>query len=93
MIDISKETLLTVKQARRELPNRPSINTVYRWFWKGVRGGIRLESIRIGGRVYTSKEACSRFIYASSEVRADETCNREKEAIRQAQEALELYGL
>ncbi|NUP96415.1 MAG: DUF1580 domain-containing protein [Planctomycetaceae bacterium] len=32
-----------------------------RWALHGVRG-VRLETVRIGGSVYTSREALSRFI-------------------------------
>ena len=92
MIDLSKESLLTVKDARKELPGRPSINTIYRWFWKGVRG-IKLESVRVGGRVFTSKEACCRFVKASSQVPSVDERFMERDAIRQAQQFLDVAGV
>lgn len=92
MIDLDKETLLTVKQARAVLPNRPSINTIYRWFWKGVRG-IKLDSIRVGGRIFTTKEACDRFIHASSRMPTEEERFAERDAIRNARQFLDMSGI
>jgi hypothetical protein len=65
MIEISAETLLTMAQATRLRPlgrlGRPTHpSTIYRWISRGVRG-IRLESIRLGGTTYTSREALQRF--------------------------------
>jgi len=92
MIDTTRETLLTVKQARKVLPSRPSINTIYRWFWKGVRG-IKLESIRVGGRIFTTKEACERFIHASSKRPTEKERFAERDAIHQAQQYLNASGV
>jgi len=61
MIDSSTEQLLTVKEATKFFPNRPSIPSVWRWMLKGCKGVI-LESMRIGGRRYTRREACVRFL-------------------------------
>lgn len=55
------EHLLTPAEATRELPGRPSLRTVWRWMQRGVRG-IKLESVVIGGRRYTSRESGQRFI-------------------------------
>ena len=92
MINIENERLISVKEARNELPGRPSINTIYRWFWKGAYG-IRLESIRVGGRLYTSKEACSRFIYASSQLPTEEARRAKNDAIDLARQFLDASGV
>jgi hypothetical protein len=65
MIDITQENLIPLREAPRHLPPRPNgkrmhISACYRWVSRGVRG-VRLESIRIGGTTYTSKEALQRF--------------------------------
>jgi hypothetical protein len=65
MIDINTEHLLTLAQAARLRPagrqGRPTHpSTVYRWISRGLRGH-RLESIRLGGTLYTSREALQRF--------------------------------
>ena len=65
MIDIYKERLIRPVEAARVRPlgrnGRPTnVSTVYRWMLRGVRK-IKLESIRIGGSLYTSEEALQRF--------------------------------
>ena len=65
MIDIHKETLISISDTPKHLPRRSSgktvhISAVYRWISKGVRG-IRLESARIAGCTYTSLEALQRW--------------------------------
>ena len=65
MIDISNENLIPLREVPRCLPLRPTgrrihISAVYRWMARGFRG-VRLESVKIGGTTYTSKEAMQRF--------------------------------
>ncbi len=67
MIDVSREELLTLREAARLFqsgrnPGRTvSINTVYRWSLKGVRG-VRLGTIVVGGIRRTSRGAISQFL-------------------------------
>lgn len=75
MLDLNQEELLTLKAARSEFPNRPSLPTIWRWILKGSKG-IRLDSVRIGGRRYTSKQAVARFIQATT--MADRLATRPK---------------
>jgi hypothetical protein len=68
VIDITSEHLLRPSNAARELPpgrnGRPiNVSTIFRWINPGVRG-VRLEVVRIGGSVYTSREALKRFAEA-----------------------------
>ena len=65
MIDVNQEQLVPIRNVPGLLPRRPTgkrvhISAVYRWVQRGVRG-VRLESIRIGGTTYTSREALQRF--------------------------------
>jgi hypothetical protein len=65
MFDIHAEHLLTMREASRLFPGsrqgRPThVATVHRWATRGIRG-IRLEAVRIGGCLYTSREAMQRF--------------------------------
>jgi hypothetical protein len=63
-IDIHTEQLHTLSQASRLLPKlngkHPSPNAIWRWCRKGV-GGVHLEHVRVGGRLFTSAEALKRF--------------------------------
>jgi Protein of unknown function (DUF1580) len=78
MFDIHAEHLLTMREASRLFPGsrqgRPThVATVYRWAVRGVRN-IRLETVRIGGCLYTSREAMQRFaenLTTNGEARSD----------------------
>lgn len=60
MIDLSTETIFPVSEAPKHIPGRPSKASCWRWVLQGV-GGIKLESILIGGKRFTSHEAVQRF--------------------------------
>ena len=60
-IDTSIESLITVTLAAKQIPGRPHVATVWRWILHGLNG-IRLESVKVGGRRFTSEEAIQRFI-------------------------------
>ena len=64
------EDILSLSQAQRELQNligtRTDKITLIRWIKKGVRGA-KLEAVRLGGRsIFTSAQALTRFIQATS---------------------------
>jgi Protein of unknown function (DUF1580) len=54
------EDRLLVTTAGREV-FRVAPATAWRWALRGV-GGVRLESFKVGGLRYTSREACQRFL-------------------------------
>ena len=69
MIDVANESLITLGDTPKHLPRRPSGKTIHkstahRWASRGVRG-IVLETIKIGGTIYTSKEAIQRWVKAT----------------------------
>ncbi len=60
-IDIANETLLLPAKATKRVGD-VHVSTVVRWMATGVAGGsIKLESVKIGGKRYTSVEALERF--------------------------------
>jgi len=59
-MSIETENLITLTQATKILPGRPNVSTVWRWATHGCRG-IQLETMKIGGRTFTSREALQRF--------------------------------
>ncbi len=62
MIDIQSEVLVRVHtDASKIFPGRPNVSTIWRWFRRGVKR-VRLETVVIGGRRYTSREAIQRFV-------------------------------
>lgn len=64
------EDVLTLQDARREIASvtgrRPDKTTLYRWCLRGV-AGVKLEHIRLGDRILTSRQAITRFITARSQ--------------------------
>ena len=68
MIDVSAETLVSLREAadlfpRRRRGQRPHVSCVYRWTTAGCRGVV-LDSVQVGGTRCTSQEAFARFIVA-----------------------------
>lgn len=66
---ILTEDVLTLQEARTEIANvtgrRVDKTTLYRWTLRGV-AGVKLEHIRLGDRILTSRQAITRFITARS---------------------------
>lgn len=64
MLNHNGELLLDISSATERLAELTGVrvhrSTLYRWVTHGV-GGIRLESVRLGGRVYSSEAAIRRF--------------------------------
>lgn len=58
MIDLNREEVISLSEAPKRLPGRPHISTLYRW---AQRRNRPLETLKLGGRVYTSVEALTRF--------------------------------
>lgn len=72
---------------------------VYRWIKYGIRGGVRLEVVKIGGATYTSKEALQDFANRSSDAAggsptttASVTASRQRQIDRAAREVEKLLG-
>jgi len=67
MIDTTRETLLTLAQAAKAIPaidgRRLHVSSLWRWARKGLNG-TRLDYVRVGRRVLTSRESLDRFFNA-----------------------------
>ncbi len=96
MIDLNSETIFPVSEAPKHIPGRPSKASVWRWVLTGV-GGIKLESILIGGKRFTSAEAVQRFCdrrtaAAEGSTVSSRTTSRQREraiqrAVRESEQA------
>ncbi|MEM6468257.1 MAG: DUF1580 domain-containing protein [Planctomycetota bacterium] len=64
-VDLLTEDLLSLAQATREIPTRPNVSTVWRWAKRGIRG-VRLETVKVGGKQMTSVQALTRFLQATN---------------------------
>jgi hypothetical protein len=96
MISISAKTLIPLREVPEYLPRRKgkriAYSTIFRWCQRGIRGK-RLETCRIGGMRFTSREAIDRFV-------ADSHCDpyptrgdRRQRAIAAAQAELDAEGV
>jgi hypothetical protein len=88
-IDINREELISLAEVSRAVPGRPALSTIWRWRLKGVRN-VRLETVVVGGRVYSSRQAVERFIAATTAVSSrqpgDASSSRERLKARHAAE-------
>jgi hypothetical protein len=60
-LDLLTEDLLSMTDAAKELPGRPSASTLFRWRTRGIKG-VKLETVGVGGKVFTSRQAIHRFL-------------------------------
>lgn len=71
-INLESDELLTLSEACRLLPTKPSPTTLWRWRTKGILVNgqrIRLECIRVGGKGWhTTRFAFSEFLRRQTEV-------------------------
>ena len=65
MIHSLTEELLSFAEASLILPGEPHVMTIHRWAKQGLRGKC-LESVLLGNKRYTSREALIRFIEDTS---------------------------
>lgn len=59
----SLDELIPIERVPKILPGNPNISTIHRWRTKGVLG-IRLHSVRVGGRRMIPRESLLAFISA-----------------------------
>ena len=97
-IDIHVEKLVSFPdEAETYMPNRVHRSTWHRWRLRGIRG-VKLETILIGGKRYTSLEALQRFVDQTTAAADGLTCNRsgkppESTSLRNAESELTREGL
>ena len=70
MLPLNPAKFVPIHDVPAMLPVRPNgkrvhISAVYRWASKGVRG-VRLQTVRIAGALYTTREAVEDFINAAA---------------------------
>jgi Protein of unknown function (DUF1580) len=74
VINANEEALVSLAEAAAMVPGRQSgkaiaVSTIYRWSTWGT-DGVRLETVQVGARTLTSKQALDRFFAALTEKRA-----------------------
>ena len=93
MIDIRNEELMSLAEAAATMPcgrkeRSPDVKTLYAWTKNGCRGVV-LESVQIGGRRCTSKEAICRFVDSLTAQAAMPQCRAGKRVDDARQKELE----
>ena len=95
MIQIETEQMRPISRASADIPGRPHVSTLIRWSARGIRG-IRLETVIVGGRRFTSLEAIHRFLEALNATHAvapTSITERRKRKNMEIDERLEIEGL
>ncbi|HUT12079.1 MAG TPA: DUF1580 domain-containing protein [Thermoguttaceae bacterium] len=101
MIDLARETIVTLSNVPRHLPRRrkgkrPNVATIYHWAQRGCKG-ICLETIQVGGTKCTSLEALQRFCDAltpsSAPSTAPPTSRARQRSIAKAEAELAAAGI
>jgi hypothetical protein len=104
-VDFLDQEFLTLTEAAKLIPGRKegervSVGTVWRWSLRGLRNGIKLKSVLIGGQRCTTRQWLQDFIEAinpsaSSATQATATprtpLQRERESERARQELERLW--
>ena len=83
MIDHEVEDLIPFETCGLLIPGRPSRCTLYRWAFKGINS-VKLESLVVGHKRFTSKEAIGRFIAAMNADQAPAPSITKSQRARQA---------
>jgi hypothetical protein len=69
MADYFREELLTLAEAAKVIPSHPHTSTLWRRCLRGIRG-IRLRTVIVGGRRYTTMTFLNEFIAHLSAARS-----------------------
>ncbi len=95
MIDVNEEKPFSFSTISKRHPIHPSVPTLWRWALHGLQG-IQLETVKIGGRRYTSFEAIDRFSARLTGLRSPEGPNasvrRQQEMARAAEQTEAVFG-
>jgi hypothetical protein len=78
MIDVHTEDLFLLSKGPPELKSAPSPATLWRWALRGIRGH-RLETVIVGGRRYSSRDAFDRFLRSLNETRVAEPASESRQ--------------
>ena len=93
MIDYVNETPVAIQDAPKIVPGRPHVSTLYRW---AGRHRNPLETFRVGGKTFTTREAIERFIARCSGAdpdRTPSTSRRREGEIAAAEHELDEAGI
>ncbi len=97
MFDLLSEHRLSLTELARK--EGVSVPTAWRWAQRGCKG-IRIQTIQIGGRRFTTREAFARFVEATTAAAngpqpatAARTNRQRQAAIKRAEKELDSAGI
>jgi hypothetical protein len=88
-LKVEAEKLLSLSEAAELLPNRPHVSTLWRWCRRGVKG-VRLRTLIVGGRRYTTPSFLEDFVVHLSEPRVVTPTTGSQERAQQKARAEEI---
>jgi hypothetical protein len=99
MIDILKDKVVPLEHAKKLLPGKPDRSTIYRWALGDGAHGVKLETVKVGRKRFTSEQAIQRFVDAMTAAAAGEpvtvirTNRQRRHAIKTAAARLAKAGI
>ena len=78
--DSQNEELITMAEAAKLLPGRPSVVSLWRWRLRGI-AGVKLRFVTVGRKPLTTREWLREFIIKSSEARQAKNEQREMDEL------------
>ena len=96
MVDV--DDFVPITKASRLVPGNPHTSTLIRWSQHGVLAAdgnrVKLETTKVGGRLFTSGQAIDAFLAATNgDCEPKETADDVKRRSREARAALEKLGV
>lgn len=87
MINTYEDSIISVEAAAKHVSKlcgkKRNRSVILRWINRGV-SGVKLEAIRIGGDLFTSREALNEFLNKAQTARTEKHSKRTSEGIRRA---------
>lgn len=91
-IDVSRDQLITIAQAARMLPKKPSPASIWRWHARGVHG-IRLPTVVVGRRRFTTDQAFQQFVRLVTEAANRTEKEQRQDQSESVRKELDTHGL
>ncbi len=90
--DLVSETRISLNQLAHE--QGVALSTCWRWCLRGIKGHL-LESVSVGGRKFTTREAFARFIARTNGERvvSGQTPRQRERAIQRAEKRAQELGI
>ena len=80
MLNGDQNELITMTEAAKLLPGRPSVVSLWRWRLRGI-SGVRLRFVTVGRKPLTTRKWLREFIIKSSEARQAKNEQREMDEL------------